>query len=200
MRIIAGCYGGRTIRAVPGTVTRPTTDRVREAWASTTASLLPNGFAQVRVLDAFAGSGALGLEALSRGAARVTFCEHDRRALEVLRENRDALDAGHATTTLLAVDSFAPKTVRLLKESGPYDLVILDPPYACAVGRIKTLLHSLAVTGSLSTGALITYERRNDGSEGLDKSVLCAACSPASLQMVSCKTYGTTQIEYLHYR
>jgi 16S rRNA (guanine966-N2)-methyltransferase len=173
---------------------------VREAWASTVGSLLPGGFAEARVLDAFAGSGALGLEALSRGAAQVTFCERDRRALVVLRANRDLLDEGHQSTTILAVDTFASTTVKLLKSSGPYDLVLLDPPYACAVGKIKGLLHSLAVIGALSTGVLVSYECAADAPEGLDGAVLCSACSPASLHMVSCKTYGATRIEYLFYR
>jgi 16S rRNA (guanine966-N2)-methyltransferase len=163
-------------------------------------ALRSDGFAQARVLDLFAGSGALGLEALSRGAAHVTFCECNRRALEVLRENCDLIDSDHRVTTIYAVDSFAPKSVGLLKQAGPYDLIILDPPYAYSAGKIRNLLHSCAVTGSLSSRALVTYEHRRDANESLDGSVLCAACSPASLQMVSCKTYGTTQIEYLFYR
>jgi 16S rRNA (guanine966-N2)-methyltransferase len=224
MRIIAGRLGGQTLRALAGEVTRPTAERVREAWASTIGSLLPEGFARLRVLDAFAGSGALGLEALSRGAAHATFCERDRRALVVLKENLDALvgtggsgtggsgtsgsgaggsgtddtDADGATT-LLSVDAFAPSTLKLLKQAGPYDLVILDPPYACAAGRLKTLLGGLARVGALSTDALVTYERSRDAGEGLNGSVLCAAYFPASLQMLSCKTYGTTRVEYLRY-
>jgi 16S rRNA (guanine966-N2)-methyltransferase len=173
---------------------------VREAWASTVDSLLPEGFFGARVLDAFAGSGALGLEALSRGASRVVFCERDRRALATLNTNRDMLDEGHDATTVLAVDVFTPKALKLLTASGPYDLVLLDPPYACAVGKIKAFLHSLAVIGALGTGALITYEHLAKGNEGLDKTVLCSACSPASLHMVSCKTYGTIRMEYLLYR
>jgi 16S rRNA (guanine966-N2)-methyltransferase len=200
VRIIAGHYGGRTIRVLAGETTRPTAERTREAWASTITSLLPEGFAQRRVLDAFAGSGALGFEALSRGATHVTFCERDRRAGEILRENRELFDEEHHATTILSVDIFTSKAVRLLKEAGPYDLVVLDPPYVCATGKIKTLLHSLAVVGALNTEALITYEQGNNAKEGLDGSVLCAACSPASLQMVSCKTYGTSRIEYLRYR
>jgi 16S rRNA (guanine966-N2)-methyltransferase len=229
IRVISGRFGGQTLRVLAGEQTRPTTERVREAWASTVGSLLPEGFARLRVLDAFAGSGALGLEALSRGAAHVTFCERDRRALEVLRANRDALDGDHAVTTVLPADSFAPKTLGLLRRTGPYRLVILDPPYACAAGKILSLLRALAVSGSLDAGALISYEHARDPArdqargpacdpardpardadealetpetpETLERRPLCAACSPASLKMVSCKTYGTTQIDYLLYR
>jgi 16S rRNA (guanine966-N2)-methyltransferase len=199
IRIIAGCHKGRAIKVAAGEATRPTTERVREAWASTITSLLPNGFVGARVLDAFAGSGALGFEALSRGAAQVTFCERDRKAYETLRANQDMLDAERHATTVFSVDVFSPRALKLLRQAGPYDLVFLDPPYACVAGRLKTFLHGLAVMGSLGTGALLTYERGSDAKEGLDGSVLCAACSPASLQMVSCKTYGTTQIEYLRY-
>jgi 16S rRNA (guanine966-N2)-methyltransferase len=208
LRIIAGRYGGRTIRALAGDTTRPTTDRVREAWASTVVSLLPQGFARARVLDAFAGSGALGLEALSRGAGHVTFCERDRRALDVLRANRDALDSGHEATAVLAADTFAPQTLRLLSAQGPYDLVILDPPYVCAVDRVAVFLGALATAGSLSDGALITYERPRPaapvnaraGSDENDEAIIRADGFPAGFQMVSCKTYGLTQMEYFLYQ
>jgi 16S rRNA (guanine966-N2)-methyltransferase len=203
MRIIAGRYGGRTIRTLAGEVTRPTTDRVREAWASTVTSLLPDGFTQARVLDVFAGSGALGLEALSRGAAHATFCECDRRALEVLRENCGLIDSAHSTTTIYAADSFAPKTAGLVRQAGPYDLVILDPPYACPAGKVIKFLRGLATAGSLSAQTLITYEHRRDArgaNESSDGSALCSDGSPLRLQMVSCKTYGITQIEYLFYQ
>jgi 16S rRNA (guanine966-N2)-methyltransferase len=163
------------------------------------SSLFPGGFLDARVLDVFAGSGALGLEALSRGASRVTFCERDHKALATLRANRDLFDKEQNSTTILAVDVFAPKALKLLKLSGPYDLVLLDPPYACAVGKIKTFLRSLVIVGALSAGALITYECLANKTERLEGTVLCSACSPASLHMVSCKVYGTTQVEYLRY-
>ncbi|MDR1015643.1 MAG: 16S rRNA (guanine(966)-N(2))-methyltransferase RsmD [Coriobacteriales bacterium] len=200
MRIVAGRYKGRLLRAAPGTTTRPTTDRVREAWASTLGSLCTEGFAGASVLDAFAGSGALGLEALSRGASSVLFCERDRRALDALDANRASLEGAEEESSVLALDVFSPKAVGPLRRSGPYDLVLLDPPYACHAGKLQGLLHSLAVTGALRTGALVTYEHLAAAGTPLDGAVLCAACSPASLHMVSCKTYGTTQIDYLRYR
>src|SRR3982751_1402719 len=89
MRIVAGEWGGRRIQSPPGRGTRPTTDRVREAWMSTVGPELPGA----RVLDLFAGSGALGLEALSRGASHRSFVENDARALAVLKANIETLGA-----------------------------------------------------------------------------------------------------------
>ena len=183
---------------------------MREAWASTIGSLLPDGFDSLSVLDAFAGSGALGFEALSRGAARLCFCENDRRALALLRENISSLTGddsgsqGQSQVKLLALDVFAPSALKQLKASAGFDLVILDPPYSIPVGRIKSLLHALATTGCLNNGALVSYEHRagerGGAATGLDGTVLCAACSPASLRMASCKSYGGTEIEYLFYQ
>jgi 16S rRNA (guanine966-N2)-methyltransferase len=199
MRIIAGEFKGRSIKAVPGDSTRPTTDRIREAWASALASALPEGFEGIRVLDAFAGSGALGLEALSRGAARVSFCESNRRALETLKANIASLGVGTDSATVLSVDTFAAKALPLLTRSGPYDLVILDPPYDYAIERIRTLLKTLAASDSLSEGALVSYEHREGENIGLEGTVLAEGCSPATLKLLSCKSYGRIQLEYLVY-
>jgi 16S rRNA (guanine966-N2)-methyltransferase len=122
VRIIAGEWGGRRIQAPPGQATRPTTDRVREAWMSVLAPEIPGA----RVLDLFAGSGALGLEALSRGAAHATFVESAAPALRVLRANLEALGAGERATVvrgdaLRFADGLAP---------GAFDLALADPPYA----------------------------------------------------------------------
>ncbi|HEX2189760.1 MAG TPA: 16S rRNA (guanine(966)-N(2))-methyltransferase RsmD [Longimicrobiaceae bacterium] len=121
MRIVAGEWGGRRIQAPPGRATRPTTDRVREAWMSAVADLVPGA----RVLDLFAGSGALGLEALSRGAERATFVENAPAALRVLRANLDALGAGARAETVRA------DAVRWAAglPAGAFDLAFADPPY-----------------------------------------------------------------------
>lgn len=200
MRIIAGRYRGRIVKAAPGERTRPTTDRIREAWASTLISLLPHGFDGLSVLDAFAGSGALGLEAVSRGAGTVVFCEKDHRALGVLRENLLIVEEGSCALLVLALDVFSIKAVKALRESGPYQLVVLDPPYSIPVRNMEVILRALAETGSLTPGAFITYEHRKGENNGLDGLVIASDCSPASLKMVSCKTYGTTQLEYLCYQ
>jgi 16S rRNA (guanine966-N2)-methyltransferase len=203
LRIIAGRWRGRTIKAPAGNVTRPTTDRVREAWASTVASLLGDeGFEGIRVLDPFAGSGGLGLEALSRGAAHAVFCERDHRIMRLLRENVAGLEGAASLSTLLAIDSLTARGGELLGQQGPFNLVVLDPPYACLANRIAVLLHGLLTAGALAPQALISYEHRADVSS--DALAACLAGhtplvdhSPAVFQMVSCKTYGSTQITYL---
>jgi 16S rRNA (guanine966-N2)-methyltransferase len=120
MRIIAGRWRGHPIQAPPSG-TRPTTDRVREAWMSMLQPVLEDA----RVLDLFAGSGGLGLEALSRGARHATFVERAGAALRTLRANIERLDAG-ALTTVVRGD--AVKYAAEL-EAGSFDVVLADPPY-----------------------------------------------------------------------
>ena len=121
MRIIAGKWKSRRIAPVPGRGVRPTTDRVREAWMSILAGRIEGASA----LDLFAGSGALGLEALSRGAAHVTFVERSHRAVRVLERNIRALGAGPGATVIRG-DAMAH--LRAL-EPFAYDLALADPPY-----------------------------------------------------------------------
>jgi 16S rRNA (guanine966-N2)-methyltransferase len=120
MRIIAGRWRGHPIAAPPGRATRPTSDRVREAWMSALQFQLPDS----RVLDLFAGSGALGLEALSRGAAHVTFVEQSARALAALRAN--ALRLGAEDFDLVRADALE-YVARL--PAAAFDLALADPPY-----------------------------------------------------------------------
>jgi 16S rRNA (guanine966-N2)-methyltransferase len=136
MRIVAGEWGGRRIQAPPGRGTRPTTDRVREAWMSTVAPVLPGA----RVLDLFAGSGALGLEALSRGAVTATFVEQDAKAIAALRANIQALGAEGAARM---VRSDALKYARGLGV-GSYDVAFADPPYG--KGFARELAEAFAAT------------------------------------------------------
>jgi 16S rRNA (guanine966-N2)-methyltransferase len=136
MRIVAGTWGGRTIQAPPGRGTRPTTDRVREAWMSIVAPELPGA----RVLDLFAGSGALGLEALSRGASHCTFVEQDAKALAALKANVEALHAADRT------DVFRTDAIRFAAalDAGAFDLAFADPPYA--KGFASQLAEAFAAT------------------------------------------------------
>jgi 16S rRNA (guanine966-N2)-methyltransferase len=125
VRIIAGKFRRRKLRTRPGLVTRPITDRVKE----TLFELLGDALDGARVADVFAGTGTLGLESLSRGAASVVFIEGDRRAQELLRENVALLGAADETLcwqTDVLRTSFRPKGVPQLL---PYDLVFFDPPY-----------------------------------------------------------------------
>jgi 16S rRNA (guanine966-N2)-methyltransferase len=125
LRIVAGEWGGRRIQAPAGRGTRPTTDRVREAWMSALAPELPGA----RVLDLFAGSGALGLETLSRGALHATFVEQDASALTALRANLAALGA---TTRATVLRADAVQFARRL-EAAAFDVAVADPPYGLGI-------------------------------------------------------------------
>lgn len=126
MRIIAGTYGGRRLVAPKGLIARPTQDRVREAWFS----ILGQEVQDARVLDLFAGSGALGLEALSRGAASADFVEKARTSLEALEKNIETLGVREAAKV---VKGDALKFAQGLSE-GAYDIVFADPPYDLGAG------------------------------------------------------------------
>ena len=122
MRVVAGAARGRRLAAPPGTTTRPTSDRVRQALFNALDSL--GAVEGARVLDAYAGSGALGIEALSRGAQRVTFADTDATSRKVVTANLAATQMA-TQATVLGVDARVA-----LAQGGPWDLVLLDPPYA----------------------------------------------------------------------
>jgi 16S rRNA (guanine966-N2)-methyltransferase len=153
MRIVGGKNRGRRIAAPPGSAVRPTSERAREALFN----ILAHGrfgaapvCEDARVLDVFAGTGAFGLEALSRGARFASFIERDRQARDVLAANIKALgETGR--TRLLAADATAPP-----RADGPYDLVFLDPPYRS--GLAAPALEALSRAGWLAADALIVVE------------------------------------------
>lgn len=151
MRIIAGRHKGLRLASVgkgdPGAHLRPTTDRVRESLFSV---LMGHGHPRGRVLDLFAGTGALGLEALSRGAAHVTFVEKGRIGQKLIRENI-ALTRRQEDTRLMAADA-----TRLPEAAAPCDLVFLDPPYGQDLGS-RALASALA-GGWIAPNALIVWE------------------------------------------
>jgi 16S rRNA (guanine966-N2)-methyltransferase len=132
MRIIAGEWKGRALRAPAGRLIRPTPDRVREAWMSIVQLDLPGA----RVLDLFAGTGALGLEALSRGADHVDFVEHDPRSLRALQGNIDAL--GAATRCSVHRADALEYLARLRTHDD--DVAFADPPYRLGLARDVALL------------------------------------------------------------
>ena len=136
MRIIGGEWGGRRIGAPKGRGTRPTTDRIREAWMSA----MGGRFDGLRVVDLFAGSGALGLETLSRGAASATFVEISRGALTALRANVESLGAADRCTV---VRGDARRWIAGLG-AGAFDLALADPPYG--EGHAAALLEAFAAT------------------------------------------------------
>jgi len=148
MRVIAGRHGGRRLRAPAGAATRPTSDRVREALFS----ILGDRVAGAHVLDLFAGSGALGIEALSRGAASATFVDDAPAALRVLRGNLEAL--GEEAEV---VHADALRWLRAAsRRTRQYDLVLLDPPYRQAATLGPEL--GAALPGVLARGALVVAE------------------------------------------
>jgi 16S rRNA (guanine966-N2)-methyltransferase len=126
VRIVSGLYGGRRLVAPKGDIARPTQDRVREAWFS----ILGQEVIDARVLDLFAGSGALGLEALSRGAASADFVEKARTSLLALESNIDAL----GVEKIAKVRKGDALKVAEVLEPGSYDLVFADPPYDLGAG------------------------------------------------------------------
>jgi len=146
MRIVAGKWRGRTIEAPPGRGTRPTADRVRETLFSMLGSRL-GSFEDLRVADLFAGSGALGFEALSRGAASATFVENDSKAAAIIRRNADKLGA---TVQLVAGSALA------LPRSDPFDLVFADPPYSAGSG--SAIVAAVAKAGWLAPGGWMSVE------------------------------------------
>lgn len=149
MRIIAGAWRGRTLLAPPGRSTRPTADRAREGLFSMLASRI-GSFEGLEVADLFAGTGALGLEALSRGAARCTFVEKDAAAIAILKRNVDALGAaGRAEIRTQASEHAAPPP-------SPCDLLLMDPPYRS--GLAEKALERIASPGWLAPGAWVAIE------------------------------------------
>ena len=153
MRIVAGDWRGRSIKAPQGETTRPTADRTRETLFSMLASRV-GSFEGLSVADLFAGSGALGLEALSRGAAHCLFVEQDRAALDAIRENVDALGARpRAQVQAGSVMSLGPAKV-------PTDLILLDPPYGTGAGAVA--IDRLARMGWIGPATLIALETGAD--------------------------------------
>ena len=146
MRIIAGKWRGRTIEAPPGPGTRPTADRVRETLFSMLASRI-GSFEDLRVADLFAGSGALGFEALSRGAASVTFVEKEPAAAAIIRSNAQKLGA---SVQVLMISALA------LPGSEPFDLIFADPPYSRGSG--SAVVHSVLTSGWLASGGWMSVE------------------------------------------
>ncbi len=153
MRIIAGSLRGRVLSAPPGAATRPTADRARQALFDMLWHAPWAGRAAVdgaHVLDAFAGTGALGLEALSRGAAQVTFIENNKAALKAIRDNIGACRV-EAQCRLLVADATRPPPA-----PAPFSLVFLDPPYGQDLA--PRALAALRAAGWIAPGALVVVE------------------------------------------
>lgn len=155
-RVVGGSARGRRLR-VPADGTRPTSDRAREAVFSSLESLRGLSWADTVVLDLYAGSGALGLEALSRGAARVDLVEADRRAAQVVRANVALVAPVSGTAHVHLAD--VERWVRRPPGGVHYDVVFCDPPYSIPGEAVRPVLTALVDGGSLADGCLVVVER-----------------------------------------
>jgi 16S rRNA (guanine966-N2)-methyltransferase len=151
-RIVAGVHGGRRLRAPAGRNTRPTSDRVREALFSTLETLVD--IEGARFADLFAGSGAVGLEAYSRGASHVLLVEAEPKAARVARNNIATLGAD----AVVRLTSDRVERVLATPPTEPYDVVFADPPYVLPNPRVNEMLAALSA-GWLARGAVIVVER-----------------------------------------
>ena len=187
MRIIAGEYRGLALASVgkgdAGAHLRPTTDRVRESLFSIlSGGRFGDPVTDARVLDLFAGTGALGLEALSRGAASVTFVDDGRKALSLIRENIAKCRSQDAT-------QIVRRDATRLGEGEPHDLIFLDPPYGQEL--LLPLLEQITAGGIMkSTSTVIAECAKSD--------VLPA--SFGGLQLMNQKNYGETSIYLFHFK
>ncbi|HEY7047166.1 MAG TPA: 16S rRNA (guanine(966)-N(2))-methyltransferase RsmD [Jatrophihabitantaceae bacterium] len=178
-RIVAGAAKGRAL-AVPARGTRPTSDRAREALFNTLAGLLDLDGA--RVLDLYAGTGAVGLEALSRGAAHVTFVESDRTAAATVQRNVDAVGLPGAVVVRTTVEAYLGRG-----PEAPADFVYADPPYALDEYALAGVLTALAEPGWLTPAGIVVVERSARGPEPR---------WPNVIQSVKQKRYGEGLLWY----
>lgn len=180
MRIVGGRLGGRRFRAPVGGATRPTAERVREAIASLLDAR--GAIEAARVLELYAGTGALGFELLSRGAAHVVFVERDGGMAGNLRESARELDLV-AQIAVLRLDATRAKAQAEIASHGPFSLVIADPPYREAE-RAVAALEAMAGHGLLADGALLLLETSARSIPDL----------PASFSLLSQYRYGDTAV------
>jgi 16S rRNA (guanine966-N2)-methyltransferase len=179
-RIVGGAAGGRRLAVPAGRDVRPTSDRAREALFGTVGTMID--LAGASVLDLYAGSGAVGLEAVSRGAARAVLVDSDPRATEAARANATALGlAGRVEVVRNRVDRFLATT-----EAEPFDIAFADPPYAMPDGEVDEMLGHLAA-GWLAPGALVVVERSSRGG---------GPTWPPSLRSIKQRRYGEGTLWY----
>ncbi|WP_298433084.1 16S rRNA (guanine(966)-N(2))-methyltransferase RsmD [Geobacter sp.] len=182
MRVISGTARGRRLSAPPGERLRPTADRVKEALFSILGSLLGN-FDGIRTLDIFAGTGSLGIEALSRGGCETVFVDNHRESAATVRKNLEALGfAGRGT--VLVKDATA--AIGTLEKAGrPFRLVLLDPPYR--LGMTERVLERLACSPLVTDETIITAETADDEEIGTEF---------GPLRMFDRRVYGDTALSF----
>ncbi|THD59541.1 16S rRNA (guanine(966)-N(2))-methyltransferase RsmD [Phenylobacterium sp.] len=192
MRIVSGSFRGKTLAAPPGEATRPTSDRARQAVFNILEhAAWSRPLRGARVIDLFAGSGALGFEALSRGAAFCLFVETDEAARGAIRENVEAL--GLFGATRVHRRDATDLGVRPGADGPAFDLAFLDPPYAKGPPYTKNLgepaLAKLAAGGWLAPGALVVFER---GAAEPD-------VTPAGFEALDARDYGAARVQFLRF-
>ena len=187
-RIIGGAARGRRLRTPPGNATRPTADRVREALFSALESELGT-LSGLHVLDLFAGSGAVGLEARSGGAASVVLVESDRATAGVIRQNAKELGFDQVRVDVARAERWVDHADQADRADGAarFDVVYADPPYPMSTADVSALLGRLAVSGRLADDAVVVVERSRRG-EGWTW--------PIGLEGVREKRYGETMLLY----
>ncbi|MDQ4084441.1 MAG: 16S rRNA (guanine(966)-N(2))-methyltransferase RsmD [Actinomycetota bacterium] len=186
-RIIAGSAGGRRLSTPAGEATRPTADRVREAVFSALESAV-GSWSGIRFLDLFAGSGAVGLEAVSRGAAHATLVEQHRRAAGIARRNADALGLSGVDVVTARAESFVRRTTPTAGAEC-YHVVFADPPYILPGTAVTALLADLVEHGWLCEGAVVVVERSARDAD---------LTWPEGLAGDRAKRYGETVVWYGH--
>ena len=182
-RIIAGAAKGRRLKTPPGSTTRPTSDRVREAFFSAVEAWC-GSLHGLRFLDLYAGSGAVGLEAWSRGAGVVTLVEQDRRTASLVGDNARTVGFPQADVRATSVAA----TLRR-PPTAPYDVVFSDPPYPLTDDEVAADLAALADQGWLVPGALVVVERSRRSAE---------PTWPVGFEDTRSKRYGETVLWYGH--
>ena len=181
LKIIGGLLRGRILKTPPHAKTRPTTALLREALFNICAEWIP----KARFLDLFAGSGAIGFEAISRGAAFTTFVEHDRQAVQCIRENASLLQL-EPNVQILNLDAHNA----IIRLTSPYDLIYADPPYDCDPTEIFRLIIHHAL---LAPQGLLFLEKRYDATSSLPTNI------HSSLTLVKSRRYGIAHLHQFRY-
>ncbi|MFW6081367.1 MAG: 16S rRNA (guanine(966)-N(2))-methyltransferase RsmD [Desulfosalsimonas sp.] len=180
MQIIGGRYKGRKLFAPPGRKTRPTSGKVREAVFNICASLVPDA----RVADLFAGTGAMGIEALSRGAKHAVFVEADREAAGLIKRNLAACGAEDRSAVLCLDLLRGPQALAGMDSA--FDLVFMDPPYNSQA--LAPSLEVLVKSGALARGAVVVIEHQP--AEPVPEGI-------AELEVFDCRRYGKTLVSFM---
>lgn len=190
MRVIAGKYRGRRIAPPEGRQTRPTTDRVRESLMSTLTSMLRGSMEGVCVLDAFAGSGAFGIECLSRGAAWVCLCDNSRRALATIKGNCGFVPATDVSIQRVDMTKALPNLA-----DHTIDLAFFDPPYAMDAREVAQIVLRLDQARALSRACIVAYEHASK-----DSDLALQAFSSVACDFVKRKDFHSTSISFFRMR